>query len=223
MAEESGSHSLKHAWSSIVNAEDYDGHMAEVGQAQANAELVRNFLSALQLPKGSRILFAGAGTGQMFDYVDASFLLDLVVTFTDINQEFLDVLSARATRVGMKKFTTVLDDVEETKLGEFDWIILVLVLEHVDWRKALKSLSVHVKFGFLIISQKNPEGMTTNVAPNRVLRPSIAEASKGEQAHLIADFDLIAELDSLGFDLDKREDRYVPDEKLMCAFQFRHR
>lgn len=31
---------LRHAWTEVVVSDDYDAHMAAIGQAQANAELV---------------------------------------------------------------------------------------------------------------------------------------------------------------------------------------
>src|SRR5258706_8764724 len=87
---------LREAWSKIVTADDYEGHMAEVGQAQANAELVRDLICDLAPPQGAKVLFAGAGTGQMFDYIDGTLFAPFDMTFTDINESFLAHLAAKA-------------------------------------------------------------------------------------------------------------------------------
>ncbi len=60
---------LREAWTTIIQAEDYDAHMCAVGQAQANAGLVLELFRERPPHRGAKILFAGAGTGQMFDFV----------------------------------------------------------------------------------------------------------------------------------------------------------
>ncbi len=212
---------LKHAWAKIVKAVDYDGHMADVGQAQANAEIVRDMITRLALPRGSKILFAGAGTGQMFDYVSGAFLSDFDLTFTDINEGFLETLRLRVTRASLTNFRTMIDDVEETALTHpVDLTVLVLVLEHVDWQRALQSLAALPSKRFFIILQKNPSEMTTNVSPHRELRGSLAEASKGEQAHLIDEKSLDEFLTDLHYRQIDKDERVVPDDKRMCGLIF---
>jgi len=61
---------LRRASTEIVTAEDYEEHMASIGQAQAAAELTQQLVQSASLRPGSRITIAGAGTGQMFDFVD---------------------------------------------------------------------------------------------------------------------------------------------------------
>ena len=56
---------LRLAWTQIVSGQDYDEHMAAVGQAQASAALTAELLMRTKLRAGSRIVIAGAGTGQM--------------------------------------------------------------------------------------------------------------------------------------------------------------
>ena len=65
---------LRDAWANLIRAEDYEAHMAAVGQAQANAHLVADYFLQAPLLPGARILFLGAGTGQVFDYVSPAFL-----------------------------------------------------------------------------------------------------------------------------------------------------
>jgi hypothetical protein len=59
--------SLREAWQGHITAEDYDAHMARVGQAQANARIVGLFVEHWLTPP-SRVLVVGAGTGQLLDY-----------------------------------------------------------------------------------------------------------------------------------------------------------
>ena len=70
---------LRDAWSRTITAEDYEAHMAAIGQAQANAALVAEYLQAQPPSRHASVLFAGAGTGQMFEYVSPEILLPLPV------------------------------------------------------------------------------------------------------------------------------------------------
>ncbi len=216
--------SLKHAWAEIIQAEDYEQHMSNVGQAQANAELVMDLLEASQLITGDRVLFAGAGPGQMFDFVSHEFLLPYEVTFTDINARFLDRLKRRVTQAGLTRFTVEIDDIEATRLkGPFAAAVVVLVLEHVDWRRALGQLvALKCRWLFLII-QRNPAEMETMVAPNRKLIGSLKEASEGEKPTLLEEIELTGHLESLGFRLERSQNRAVLDGKRCVAWCSRTR
>ena len=196
--------------------------MAAIGQAETNALLVRDLLVSCGLEKGTRLLFAGAGPGQMFDYVDGAFLKQCEMTFTDINPEFLSLLAKRLKTAGLDQSKTLLDDLENPVIeGSFDWVVLVLVLEHVKWRPVLEALTRNAMSGFVIIIQKNPEDMKSAVAPNRVLPSSLQEAMKGEHAELVDGVELIAFMSNLGFQLEHEDRRQVADEKQMCGFVFR--
>lgn len=59
---------LRRAWTEIVTADDYESHMASIGQAQTAAELTRCLLEFASLPTGSRITIAGAGAGQILTF-----------------------------------------------------------------------------------------------------------------------------------------------------------
>jgi hypothetical protein len=63
---------LRRACTEIVTPEDYDEHMAAVGQAQAAVALVAEAIRDADPRPGSRVLVAGAGTGQMFDFLDSA-------------------------------------------------------------------------------------------------------------------------------------------------------
>ena len=212
---------LREAWTNVVLAEDYELHMANVGQAEANAELVRNAILDLPLNQGARLLFAGAGPGQMFDYLDGAFLALFEVVFTDINPAFLTRISERAIAAGLVNVSTQVDDVEDPKIkGPFDLAILVLVLEHVDWKKALSRLSQLPAQAFLLVTQKNPPEIQSNVSPNRVLPGSLALASMGEKPHLIDACELGDFMTDLRFRLRSSETRLVADGKEMMALTF---
>lgn len=62
------------AWTQIVTAEDYDEHMAAVGQAQAAAALTAELIQKAALHQ-RRLVIAGAGTGHMFDFLDIELFL----------------------------------------------------------------------------------------------------------------------------------------------------
>ena len=120
-----------------------------------------NSLREEVLLPGAAILIAGAGTGQMFDYrrIRRSWRAHRT-TFTDINREYLLRLASRVDGI---PFETVVDDVESSALaGPFDLAIAVLVLEHVAWRRAVRSLCRLARRVFVVI-QEDP--------PDMVLRP----------------------------------------------------
>jgi hypothetical protein len=212
---------LREAWAKIVTADDYEGHMAEVGQAQANAELVHDLIRGLNLQAEARVLFAGAGPGQMFDYVDAELFKTLDITFTDINPEFVGRLEQKARNAGLESFSAVLDDIEAPRVsGPFALAVLVLVLEHVAWRKALVALARLSVARVLIIVQKNPEGLQSAVSPNGILRPSLLAASQGQQAELVDPGELLKQMTDLGYEREIYTQRPVPDGKYMCAYIF---
>ena len=55
---------LRHAWTEIISTEDYETHMAAIGQAQAAASLTEWLLAEAQLEAGSQITIVGAGAGR---------------------------------------------------------------------------------------------------------------------------------------------------------------
>lgn len=214
-------HSLRHGWTHIVKACDYEQHMASVGQAEANALLVRDMVSARELPSRARLLFPGCGPGQMFEFVSGGFLKSYAVVFTDINPEFVELTGRRALEAGLTDAVFLVDDAESPLVqGPADLAVLVLVLEHVDWRKCLAALAALPTHEFLIVTQKNPEAMTTNVSPHRVMPGSLALAAECEKPHLVAESELLEAMNELGFRLDRTDFRPVLDEKVMCGYWF---
>src|SRR6185503_8361208 len=92
---------LRRAWTEVISADDYEAHMAAIGQAQAAAALTEWLLAESALRHCSRVTIAGAGTGQMFDFLDAAPFLSHELTCTDLNPAFLARLRERLTRKGL--------------------------------------------------------------------------------------------------------------------------
>ena len=65
---------LRHAWTKLITAADLDDHMAQVGQARANAKVLKSMLVSSASEKSVGLLFAGAGTAQFLDYIPATCL-----------------------------------------------------------------------------------------------------------------------------------------------------
>src|SRR5579875_517909 len=106
---------LRLAWTRIVTAEDYDEHMENVGQAHALAVLTTKLIAAANLCQGSRFVIAGAGTGQMFDFVDPDLFRRFDLICTDLNPLFLIHLKRRLLQRGLSAFL-IADDFEQTAL-----------------------------------------------------------------------------------------------------------
>src|SRR5689334_5945021 len=106
---------LRHAWTQVVTADDYDEHMAAIGQAQAAAALTRQMIQSAAPPEGSRVVVAGAGTGQMFDFLDPGLFRAFSLTCTDLNPTFLARLEKRLAKIGLSA-TILEDDIEHTAI-----------------------------------------------------------------------------------------------------------
>ena len=210
--------SLREAWGLVAPA-DYDAHMAGVGQAQANAELVP-FLLRVEPPPGPRLLFVGAGTGQMFDFAALDFLRPFTVTFTDVSASLLARLTERLAAHSWPDHEEIVDDVENTRLsGPCDGVVIVLVLEHVVWRKAIRSLGGLSPARWYVVIQENPPGMAAAITPAREPVGTM-RAIREARPTLVPRAELIAEMEALGYAVRATESRAVPDGKTMAGFVF---
>ena len=134
--------------------------------AEANAFLLRDLLEGV----AGRVLIAGAGTGQMFPYLPADFLAACQVTCSDVNPVFLERLRERFA------CQTVVDDIEDSRLlPGFAAIAVVLVLEHVDWRRALDSLVRLQPEQLVLIVQRNPADVAAAVTPGAQLQVEFSD------------------------------------------------
>jgi len=202
--------SLRDAWLGKIDPDDYETHMAANGQAQANASLVEEFFRDTPPSAGSRILLAGAGTGQIFDYLRAEMLAPYDVTFADLNPVFLARLAARVQAIRSR---IRVDDIENPILrGPFDAIVAVLVLEHVDWRRAVAGMCARCDGCILTVIQQTAEGRHPTGEPvgsMSILREVPPRA--------IALDDLAAEFRVHGFELRRSAARTVADNKRMLG------
>ncbi|MBI4892167.1 MAG: hypothetical protein HY821_16185, partial [Acidobacteria bacterium] len=128
--------SLRTVWTALIQPADYDAHMAAIGQAQTNAAHLQHFLHLIEPPPEARLLIAGAGTGQLFDYLSPGALAPANPLFTDINPAFLAALRLRHPQA-----VCLADDLENTALrAPFHAAFCALVLEHIHWQRGLDSL-----------------------------------------------------------------------------------
>lgn len=204
---------LREAWKNRIEAGDYEQHMAAIGQAEANAGLLREFLQGL--PEGSRVLVAGAGPGQFFEYFPASEWGAWQVTFSDVNQAYLRRLRERAAGA-----VCVCDDIERSALrGVFEAVTATLVLEHVDWRKGAATLCGYGARRVLIVMQQNPERMETAVTPGRRL-PGTLEEVRQLDPGLLDEAELTGFFAERGYELRERRPRPVADGKTMLGLVY---
>ena len=211
---------LRRAWTEIVTAADYDGHMASIGQAQAAAGLTRCLIEWASLPAGGSITIAGAGTGQMFDYLDPAVIRPYRLTCSDLNPAFLARLGDRLARRGLDA-AIVEDDIERTALEPGPGLLLAaLLLEHIDWRRGVEVFAGLRPGACGIVIQENPPDMTTAVTPGRPLLPSIARAVEIGHPVLVPREELIPAMAAQGYTLRKSGVREVADGKRLVGLLF---
>ena len=199
-------------WAARISAGDYERHMTATGQPQANADLVAECFRGDPPAPGASIFIPGAGTGQIFEFLPPDVLARYRVTCTDINPGYLARLARR-----LPAAITALDDIESpTVEGPFDLAIVILVLEHVEWRRAVAALARITSRVFAIV-QENPPGL----APS-LLTGTMAALNESPM-HMVDSAELIAEFASHRFDLTRRTAREVRDGKRMLAFDFKRR
>jgi hypothetical protein len=211
---------LRRAWSEIVTAGDYDSHMLAVGQARAAAELTRWLVASSSLAPGSRITIAGAGTGQVLDFLDPAMLRAYRLTFSDLNPVFLARLRERLARCGLEA-ETIEDDIESTALAPgAALLIATLLLEHIDWQRGAEVLAALRPSACGIILQENPPGMATAVTPGRKIPASLATALEMGRPVLVPKVELIALMGALGYGCRETGAREVADGKRLVALRF---
>lgn len=214
---------LREAWTTIVLPEDCDAHMVRVGQAEANAQLLADWLRSEMPRSDSSILFAGAGTGQMFDFFPAELLSPYRVTFTDINSNFLKCLESRLKSKAKLSFQTSVDDIERSQLpAGFTLAVAVLVLEHVDWRLAVASLCRLTNDNVFVIIQVNPPQLATAVSGSQPLYGTM-RIFREVHPMLVNRKELVQEFDHHGFDMAYFSEKQVLYEKKMIGLGFTKR
>ena len=212
------SESLRQAWLT-VEPRDYEQHMAGIGQAQANAGLMAAWLAAG--PGSETVLVAGAGTGQMFDFLGAEEARPEEMVFSDWNRRFLEELRGRLERTGRTPGETVVDNIEQTGLvGPYRNVAITLVLEHVEWRLALQSLVTWGAVRVLLVIQENPANLASAVTPGRTVPGTMSVFRERAAPHLIPVAELSTAMATIGFRRERIETANVSDEKKMLGCWF---
>jgi hypothetical protein len=111
-----------------IPAEDYEGHMAAIGQSAVLRDLF-SLVYAERRP--ARLAVLGCTTGQDLQQVDPA--LTEVIVGVDINPAYLEVARGRLSSLGAR-LRLVCDDVltAEPPRGPFDLVHAALLLEYVD-------------------------------------------------------------------------------------------
>ena len=209
---------LREAWLTVEPG-DYEKHMAGIGQAQANAGLMAAWLAAGAGP--GAVLVAGAGTGQMFDFLGAEQVRPEEMVFSDWNPRFLEELRGRLERTGRRPGETVVDNIEQTGLvGPYLNVAITLVLEHVEWRLALRSLVGWGAERVLLVIQENPTHIAGAVTPGRTVPGTMNVFRERAAPHLIPVEELTAAMGEAGFRRERIETAVVSDEKKMLGCWF---
>lgn len=212
---------LREAWTNIIAADELDAHLDDLGQAKVNAEIIKDMISEYHLPDSSKILLPGCGTGQIFDYLSPRLLKNFKLTFTDINQSFLIKLSERIFHTEITNYRYCVDDLENTKLQEtFNGIIIVLVLEQLEWKKAVKTLvNYQPLYIYLIIQEQshNSETITVNVRS----RKSIRLFSEMANPQLVPREELTNLLLKENYKLCKTYEKVVLNNKIMVGLVYK--
>lgn len=206
--------SLKDVWTGALRPEDYEAHMAAIGQAQANAAHIADFLARCASP-GARILIAGAGTGQMFEHLPPALFDGLRAVFSDINPQFLACLRSRYPQAAC-----VADDLELSSLRcPIDAACAVLVLEHIDWQEGLDTLVALEPCHLFLVVQRNPPEIATAVSPSRRL-PGTMEVFSETHPELRDPLEITAHLRTRGYALQEEWPRPVADGKTMLGLLY---
>jgi SAM-dependent methyltransferase len=201
---------LRDAWRGGATAADYEAHMAAIGQAQANAAHLAEFARTGE----GRMLVAGCGPGQFFDYLEDGALDHWQAVYCDINPDYLAALRRRCPGT-----LCVADDLENSAIGgTFDAACATLVLEHTDWKRVVAAL-MRLAPRVMLVIQVNPAEMATAVSPGRTL-PESMQMFREVHPHLIDEDELADEMHRLGARLVTRRPRPVADLKTMLGLEF---
>lgn len=210
---------LRLAWTQIVTAEDYEEHMAAIGQAQAAAALTVELIQKAALHEGSRLVIAGAGTGHMFDFLDIDLLRPFHLICTDLNPTFLARLRARLFTRGFGA-QIVADDLEHSALLMHpEFLLATLLLEHIDWHRGVEAITALQPAACGIIIQENPPGMTAAVTPGRRIPASMA-AFKIAQPKLVPHDEMLSAFEAQGYHPVFSNSREVADSKRLVSTLF---
>ena len=208
-------------WLEIITINELDSHMAAIGQAEANADIVKQMFAEYPLQPNSRLLIPGCGTAQLFDYIQPSDLgSNIELVLTDIKPSFLAKARERLQRFSGINYTTQEDDIEDTKLkGTYGSALVVLVLQHVEWQKALDSLVSLNPSKFYIIEQEQDPSQHA-VTKSRQLSEVWRRYAEVANPQLILRKELTDYLVKKGYEVIGSYERAVQNNKTMYCFVF---
>jgi len=209
----------KEAWKSTIPANDLDKHMLATKQVLANAKILQNIIGDFPI-NDMKILVPGCGTGQIFNYLNPTIFSDSNLIFTDINKEYLEKLDLRLKKFQKISYKIIKDDIENTKIQEqFDSCILILILEHIDWEKAIKNILNFGVKSFYIIIQKQDKNKQT-VTSYKDIPKSITKFSTIAKSHLISASEIEQYFKKEGFNLLRECGEKVINNKEMVGLYF---
>jgi SAM-dependent methyltransferase len=212
-------HGEREAWLDVVHPADLDGHMASVGQAEANAAIVKEMFVRHPLAENEKLLIHGCGTCQMFDYVDLSIFGKSDITFADLSPRMLEVARKRLERFAHSSHKIAVDDIERSNLNDrYDAALLVLVLLHVNWKKALENI-IRLGVSSLYIIEQAQRG-TFSMTPTAQLLPSMQRYQEVASPVLVSPDDLSDFLGRKGIKRMWTTEHRVPGNKSMLGFIF---
>ena len=215
--------SERDAWLNVVIPAELDAHMAAVGQARTNADIVRRMFRLFPLGSGAKLLVHGCGSCQMFDFIGLPELGPVEIVFADLSPAMLGEARKRLERAGGEACNLVLDDIEHTGLaGPFDAALLVLVLLHVDWKCALENIARLQARRLYVIEQEQAPGVSPVTMKERLL-PSMEKYNAVSAMNLVPHRDLEGFLGARGFDLHWAGMFPVPGDKAMMGSVFQEK
>ena len=211
----------RHAWTKLITAADLDVYLRQVGQAQANAELLQTMLKTDRVEKPTKLLLVGGGTARFLDYVPAACLAPFQLTLTDLNSAFLERARERSARADLQNVLFTIDDIEAAKLsGSYDVVVVVLVLERIDWRRGLRNIQRLSPRDLHIVIQVNPDGLVEAIAPKRDLNRSMHAFAENARPIWVSCNELVDFPLQPGYRLQAQDERPVLDGKTMLRLSF---
>jgi hypothetical protein len=138
------------------------------------------------------------------------------MVFTDLNPVFLARLRER-----LGEAATVVDDIEATQLaGPYPHAAVTLVLEHVNWRRALGSFRQWESRRVLTVIQENPADVASAVTPGRTVPGTMNVFRESARPQLVPLAELTAAMADLGYQLEQVDPAPVSDGKRMLGCWF---
>jgi len=207
----------KKAWKSTIPADDLDKHMLATKQVQANVKILEKMLNDFPIKEGTNILVPGCGTGQIFDYIDINLFSNYHLTLTDINKEYLKKIDQRFKKNQKISYKIIEDDIEIPKIQQkFDSSILILVLEHIEWKKALENiLNLGVNSVYIIIQKQDKNKQIVTSYKN--IPKSITKFSTITKSQLIDEHKIKQYFKKNGFNLLKSYSEKIMDNREMIG------